>query len=68
MLYPYLHNSKPDILCVSETKCDLKNFDSAPILLEGYHGYWNFPKHSSGYSGVAVFSKFQPISAKEDML
>ena len=68
MLYPYIHANKPDILCITETKADAKNFDSAPIKLNGYQGYWNFPKHSSGYSGVAVFSKYLPKFATEDML
>jgi hypothetical protein len=68
MIYPYLHSNKPDILCITETKVDGKNFEAAPISLSGYHSYWNFPKHASGYSGVAVFSKFLPKSATEDML
>jgi len=57
---PYINTLKPDIFCVSETKIDESSFDQSPIRLEGYHGYWNFSKHSKGYSGVAVFSKYRP--------
>jgi exodeoxyribonuclease III len=68
MIHPYINNIKPDILCITETKADEKNFDSSHISLHGYQSYWNFSKHSSGYSGVAVFSKYLPKSAEEDML
>jgi exodeoxyribonuclease-3 len=37
------------------------------IRIEGYFDYWNFCKCSAGYSGVAVFSKFKPISIFEDL-
>ena len=58
---------KPDILCINETKIDEKAFDQKPIEIEGYQGYWNFCKVSAGYSGVAVFSKVEPISVVEDL-
>ncbi len=68
LLYPYIYTHKPDILCITETKMDEKGFNLAPISLDGYRGYWNFPKHASGYSGVVVFSKYLPKSATEDLL
>jgi exonuclease III len=67
MLNPYINNLKPDIICITETKMDERSYDVAPIYLSGYHSYFNFSKHSAGYSGVAVFSKHPPKSMTEDM-
>jgi len=39
------------------------NYKRKPVIISGYNGYWNFCKCSAGYSGIAVFSKFMPISA-----
>ena len=66
-LQEYLNKAKPDIICINETKIDEEAFNKAKIELEGYHGYWNFCKCSAGYSGVAIFSKYLPISLKEDL-
>ena len=54
-------------MCINETKIDLEAYNKSPILLHGYSGYWNFCKCSAGYSGVAIFSKFLPLSMKEDL-
>lgn len=61
-LQNYLEKVKPDILCLNETKIDFEAYQKDPIKLAGYHGYWNFCKCSAGYSGVAIFSKYLPIS------
>ena len=66
-LQDYLTKSQPDIICINETKIDEEAFKKAQIKLEGYHEYWNFCKCSAGYSGVAIFSKYLPISLKEDL-
>ncbi len=58
---------KPDILCINEHKMDEKSYDLMPIKFWGYYGYWNFPKYSLGYSGVAIFSKYPAISMYEDL-
>jgi hypothetical protein len=66
-LQNYLTSKKPDIICIGETKIDEEAYDKGPINLEGYNAYWNFCKSSSGYSGVAIFSKHLPISVVEDI-
>lgn len=63
----YLKKDDPDIICFNETKIDYAVFKKEAIKLPGYHGYWNFCKVSAGYSGVAIFSKYLPISVKEDL-
>lgn len=57
----WLKNASPDILCVQETKA--KTDQLVPELLkpEGYHVFWNSAE-KPGYSGVAIFSKAQPLS------
>ena len=66
-LQNYIKKSDPDIICFNETKIDFAAFEKDKIKVPGYHGYWNFCKCSSGYSGVAVFSKYLPISVVEDL-
>lgn len=66
-LAKYLKSLNPDILCVNETKINEEAFDKKPPVIEGYNCYWNFCKISSGYSGVAIFSKVEPISVVEDL-
>lgn len=66
-LQKYVETDKPDFICLNETKIDYEAFKKDPIKLPGYHSYWNFCKCSAGYSGVAVFSKYLPISVAEDL-
>ena len=47
-----------DILCVQETKLQEGQID---LQTEGYHQYWNYAD-KKGYSGVAVFTKKEPIN------
>ena len=41
------------------------SYSKEPIDVFGFNGYWNFCKCSSGYSGVVVFSKFEPMRVVE---
>lgn len=66
-IHNFINQIQPDILCINETKINKELFDKNPIMIEGYSGYWNFCKVSAGYSGVAIFSKFLPISFSEDL-
>ncbi|MBR5383946.1 MAG: exodeoxyribonuclease III [Clostridia bacterium] len=50
-----------DIFCLQETKLQEGQID---LELEGYGQYWNYAE-KKGYSGVAVFSRIQPISVKK---
>jgi exonuclease III len=45
---------------------DENAYDLNPISIHGYNGYWNFSKFTTGYSGVAVFSKYMARSMTED--
>lgn len=54
----YFNGMDADIFCVQETKLQEGQID---LKTEGYHQYWNYAV-KKGYSGVAVFSKKEPIS------
>jgi len=66
-ILPYIEFEKPDIFCMNETKLDEKSYLDSPCKFWGYYSYWNFPKYSLGYSGVAVFSKYPAIQIFEDI-
>lgn len=53
---------KPDILCLQETKARAEQV-TLPPELDGYHGFWD-EAQKPGYSGVAVFTREQPIDFK----
>lgn len=54
----YFKRVDADIFCIQESKLQEGQID---LELEGYHQYWNYAE-KKGYSGVAVFSKIEPIS------
>ena len=54
----YFENADADIFSVQETKLQEGQIDFAP---EGYNCYWNYAERK-GYSGVAVFTKKEPVS------
>ena len=57
----WLNNVRPDILCLQETKAMKEQVDVALIEKQGYHHYW-FSAEKKGYSGVAIFSKKNPVN------
>lgn len=59
-LLEWLSHANPDVFCLQEIKAnpeqvDLKGFESL-----GYRHYW-YPAQKKGYSGVAIFSKIEPL-------
>ena len=59
-LLDWLHRESPDIFCVQETKARPEQLDNVLLSPQGYHTYWNYPERK-GYSGVATFSKDEPV-------
>lgn len=55
----FLNEQDADIFCVQETKLQEGQIN---LNLPGYHQYWNYAE-KKGYSGTAVFTKEEPISA-----
>lgn len=68
-LFPWLEREKPDALCLQEIKVLKEVLDEDhPELLNplGYHSTW-FPAKKPGYSGVAVYSRVEPLSVQYGM-
>ena len=53
-----LQNSGADVFCVQETKLQAGQCDAE---FPGYNAYWHHAE-KKGYSGVAVFSRIEPLS------
>ena len=47
-----------DIFCIQESKLQEGQID---LDLPGYYQYWNYAE-KKGYSGTAIFTKFEPLS------
>jgi exodeoxyribonuclease-3 len=59
LLQKFVKAHRPDVLCLQETKAERGQIE---IELPGYHEYWNSAL-KKGYSGTAIFSKEEPLSA-----
>ena len=62
----YLEKEDPDILCIQESKATKIKLSSEILEDHGYYAYW----HSGikkGYSGVATFSKREPLFVQEGL-
>lgn len=55
----WLHDEKPDVLTVQETKAHPEQLDDKLRQPEGYHTWWASAERK-GYSGVGLFSKTEP--------
>lgn len=54
---------KYDIICLNEIKMCKTSIDKldADILPDHEYKYYNVPRTKKGYSGVAIFSKYEPV-------
>ena len=58
-LLQWLKQSKPDIVCLQELKCEARDFPEAALLKVGYFAVWEGQK---SWNGVAILSRrSQPI-------
>ena len=64
-LQDFIKKASPDILCLNETKIDQISLNKERIeylFNKTYLTYWTFSQVKKGYSGVAVFTKYKPVS------
>lgn len=61
----FVTQCQPDVLCLQETKVRAEQVD-LPSELSHYHVFWN-EAEKAGYSGVALFSKEEPVSVRLGM-
>ena len=56
-----------DIFCIQETKASPEQLPEEMQNPEGYHAYFSSSRTRKGYSGVAVYSKEEPIEWSEGL-
>ena len=54
----YFKETEADFFCIQESKLQEGQID---LELDGYFQYWNYAE-KKGYSGTAIFTKFEPLS------
>ena len=59
----WLQQASPDVLAVQETKCHPEQLEAGLRQPDGYYTYWASAE-KKGYSGVALYSKREPISVE----
>ncbi len=60
----WFEDQKPDVVCIQETKAQPDQISEEMLHPLGYHSSW-FSARKKGYSGVATFSRREPISVRE---
>lgn len=61
--FEWIGEEEPDILCIQETKLQEEQLEDKLKNIEGYYSYFSFAE-KKGYSGVATYTKIEPISVK----
>jgi exodeoxyribonuclease-3 len=62
-LVEWIQKEQPDILCIQETKAREEQLPDDLINVPGYKAYFCWGERK-GYSGVAVYTKEEPVSVK----
>ncbi len=62
--FDWYEKDDPDIVCLQEVKARREQLDGQLNSLSNRHIYWNAAE-KAGYSGVAVFSKTEPLSIEK---
>ncbi|MCY6370527.1 exodeoxyribonuclease III [Clostridium ganghwense] len=57
----WIDKEQPDVLCIQETKIQENQIEDKLRNIEGYKSYFSCAERK-GYSGVAVYTKEEPIS------
>ena len=63
----WMKKSSPDILCIQETKAHPDQLNDEILNPDGYHSYWDSSTLKKGYSGVATFSKEEPLKVEKGL-
>ena len=63
-LFAWLEDTKPDIVCLQETKCSDEQFPVLALQAAGYHSAYHGEK---SYNGVAILSKREPHELKASL-
>jgi len=62
-----IKNYSPDIICLQETKSHIEQREDNTKDKQGYYSFFESANNRKGYSGVAIYSKIQPIRVSGTM-
>ena len=57
----FLKDLKPDIFCLQETKASPDQLSETFLSPRGYSAFFSSSEVKKGYSGVALYSKVEPL-------
>jgi exodeoxyribonuclease-3 len=63
-LFEWLEKTKPDVVCLQETKCPDEQFPVLALRAAGYHAVYHGEK---SYNGVAILSKQEPQDVRASL-
>ena len=63
-LFAWLETTKPDVVCLQETKCPDEQFPVLALQAAGYHSAYHGEK---SYNGVAILSKGEPREVRASL-
>ncbi len=62
-----IFKTKPDILCLQETKAEVGDLSEETKSIKGYTSYFASSKKKKGHSGVGVYTKIKPEKVEAGM-
>ena len=62
----WLKRESPDVICLQEIKANQEQVEISQIENLGYNTFW-FSAQKKGYSGVATFSKKEPLYVQKGL-
>lgn len=65
--WSWFASAQPDVLGLQEVKVSIEQVPEAYRQPEGYHSAWFSAAKKRGYSGVATFSRIQPLAVTFDL-
>lgn len=66
--WEWFFEASPDIFCLQEIKAEEDQLPPEVANPNGYHAYFNSSRARKGYSGVALYSKEEPLNVDHDAL
>jgi exodeoxyribonuclease III len=63
-LFAWLEQTRPDVVCLQETKCTDEQFPALALEAIGYHSAYHGEK---SYNGVAILSKITPVDVRASL-
>ena len=61
----WLLKESPDVLCLQETRLSDDEMPEELRHIDGYHSYFSRHATKKGYSGVALFTKKEPVKVEK---